>query len=72
MGRALIADPDLPHKMQGQHEERIVHCVACAQGCFDRLFVGKHVECHCNPKAVHEYDLKRPNFHFSLGSPTGC
>ena len=59
MGRALIADPELPHKTQDQHEERIVHCIDCAQGCFDRLFVGKHVECHCNLKAVHEYELLR-------------
>jgi len=57
MGRALIADPDLPNKAQSQHEEKIVHCVACAQGCFDHLFVGKHVECLCNPKAGHELEI---------------
>lgn len=59
MGRDLIAYPDLPHKTQDQHEGRIVHCVACAQGCFDRLSVDKHVECRCNPKAGHEYELLR-------------
>jgi 2,4-dienoyl-CoA reductase (NADPH2) len=57
MGRALIADPDLPNKAQRRHEEKIVHCVACAQGCFDHLFVGKHVECLCNPKAGHELEV---------------
>jgi 2,4-dienoyl-CoA reductase (NADPH2) len=66
MGRDLTADPDLPHKALDQHEERIVHCVACAQGCFDHLFVGEHVECHCNPKAVHEYELSEEKSSCSL------
>jgi 2,4-dienoyl-CoA reductase (NADPH2) len=66
MGRALIADPDLPHKAQDHHEERIVHCVACAQGCFDHLFVGKYVECLCNPKAGHEYELSEEKSPRSL------
>jgi 2,4-dienoyl-CoA reductase (NADPH2) len=57
MGRALIADPDLPNKAQSLNEQKIVHCVACAQGCFDHLFVGKHVECLCNPKAGHELEV---------------
>jgi 2,4-dienoyl-CoA reductase (NADPH2) len=57
MGRALIADPDLPGKAQNNRQQSIVHCVACAQGCFDHLFVGKHVECLCNPKAGHELEM---------------
>ena len=31
-----------------------MHCIACAQGCFDSLFKLKHVECLCNPLAGHE------------------
>ena len=54
MGRSLIADPDLPKKARGGREQEIVHCVACAQGCFDNLFKLKHVECLCNPLAGHE------------------
>jgi len=54
MGRSLIADPYLPEKTRQNHENRIVHCVACAQGCFDNLFKLKSVECLCNPKAGHE------------------
>jgi len=56
MGRSLIADPDLPNKAREGREDEIVHCVACAQGCFDHLFKMKHVECLCNPKAGHEYE----------------
>jgi len=54
MGRPLIADPYLPQKAKTGHEKGIVHCIACAQGCFDNLFKLKPVECLCNPKAGHE------------------
>jgi 2,4-dienoyl-CoA reductase (NADPH2) len=54
MGRSLIADPYLPEKAKSGREVDIVHCIACAQGCFDHLFQLKHVECMCNPRAGHE------------------
>ena len=54
MGRSLIADPYLPEKTRLNREKEVVHCVACAQGCFDNLFKLKSVECLCNPKAGHE------------------
>lgn len=54
MGRSLIADPQLPEKARHKREADIVHCIACAQGCFDHLFQLKHVECLCNPRAGHE------------------
>ncbi len=56
MGRSLIADPYLPEKAQDGREEDILHCIACAQGCFDNLFKLKHVECLCNPRAGYECD----------------
>ena len=54
MGRPLIADPYLPEKSKSGREREIVHCIACAQGCFDNIFKLKPVECLCNPKAGHE------------------
>ena len=54
MGRALIADPDLPNKALAGEEEKILHCVACGQGCFDNLMKMKGVECLCNPMAGFE------------------
>ncbi len=54
MGRPLIADPDLPKKAAQNRENEIIHCIACAQGCFDHLFVVQPVECLCNPEAGHE------------------
>jgi len=58
MGRSLIADPFLPEKSRQNRETEIVHCVACAQGCFDNLFKLKSVECLCNPKAGHEAECR--------------
>lgn len=60
MGRSLIADPYLPQKAESGRENEIVHCIACAQGCFDHLFKLKAVECLCNPKAGHESEAHPP------------
>ncbi len=54
VGRGLIADPDFPKKASRGEDHRIIHCVACGQGCFDNLFKMKPVECVCNPLAGHE------------------
>ncbi len=58
MGRALIADPQLPEKARTHHEGEILHCVACGQGCFDNLFKFKAVECLCNPRAGYEAERR--------------
>ncbi len=55
MGRSLIADPRLPEKARTGRDGDIVHCIACAQGCFDHLFQLKHVACMCNPRAGYEH-----------------
>jgi 2,4-dienoyl-CoA reductase (NADPH2) len=54
MGRSLIADPQLPNKAREHQEGKIVHCVACGQGCFDNLFKMRPVECLCNPRVGKE------------------
>ncbi|GBC62808.1 NADH:flavin oxidoreductase [Desulfonema ishimotonii] len=56
MGRSLIADPYLPEKAATGRADEIIHCIACAQGCFDHLFQLKSVECLCNPRAGHEQE----------------
>jgi len=58
LGRSLIADPYLPEKARTGREGEIVHCIACAQGCFDNLFKLKPVECLCNPRAGHERETR--------------
>jgi 2,4-dienoyl-CoA reductase (NADPH2) len=54
MGRSLITDPQLPNKALKRQEHRIVHCIACAQACFDNIFRMKPVECMCNPRVGKE------------------
>ena len=56
MARALLADPDLPHKAMQGKEDRIIHCVACNQGCFDRVFQHEPVTCLVNPAAGMEVE----------------
>jgi 2,4-dienoyl-CoA reductase (NADPH2) len=58
MARGLLADPDLPVKAEKGKTERIYHCVACNQGCFDRLFQNKAVTCLVNPRAGLEADTR--------------
>lgn len=58
MARALIADPNLPHKAMEGKEEQIYHCIACNQGCFDNIFRLKPVECMVNPVAGLESEIK--------------
>jgi 2,4-dienoyl-CoA reductase (NADPH2) len=57
MARALLADPELPNKALQGKEERITHCVACNQGCFDRVFQYEPATCLVNPAAGMELEL---------------
>jgi len=58
MGRPLIADPYLPAKVKAGKENEIIHCIACAQGCFDHLFELKSVACLCNPRVGREKETE--------------
>jgi 2,4-dienoyl-CoA reductase (NADPH2) len=56
MARGLLADPILPAKAMEGKTGLINHCVACNQGCFDRLFQNRPVTCLVNPNAGLEGD----------------
>lgn len=58
MARALIADPYLPRKAQEGRLSDIQSCVACHQGCYDRLFVNQPVSCMVNPLAGREAEVQ--------------
>jgi 2,4-dienoyl-CoA reductase (NADPH2) len=58
MGRALVADPDLPRKAQEGRVEDIVTCIGCCQGCFDRLFEGRPLTCMVNPGVGREGEVR--------------
>jgi len=54
VGRAQIADPEWANKARDGRSSEIRPCVGCLQGCLDRLFSMREVECLCNPQAGHE------------------
>jgi 2,4-dienoyl-CoA reductase (NADPH2) len=54
LGRALIADPELPRKVAEGRTDEIVHCIACNQGCFDSIFNLQPCRCMTNPVAGQE------------------
>jgi 2,4-dienoyl-CoA reductase (NADPH2) len=54
IGRAQIADPEWTNKARTNREAEIRPCVACLQGCMERLFRVRDVQCLCNPQAGFE------------------
>jgi len=54
MGRALLADPDLPRKAEEDRADDIRPCIACEQGCVDRWFSALDVTCIGNPETGRE------------------
>ena len=50
IGRPMLADPDLPKKVQMDAPERIRPCIGCNQGCLLRLFNGLPSGCAVNPE----------------------
>jgi len=59
MGRALIADPDLPLKAASGRLDEIIPCVGCNQGCIGRLMEQRAaVTCLVNPTAGRESKMR--------------
>jgi len=58
MGRALIADPELPLKTAEGRVEDIRPCTACCFGCIWRVGQGGELACSNNPLAGREATLK--------------
>ncbi|MCL6560561.1 MAG: FAD-dependent oxidoreductase, partial [Firmicutes bacterium] len=57
-GRPLLADPELPIKVQTGRFNEVVPCIGCNQACFDSLFSDLPVSCTLNPRAGREADTK--------------
>ncbi|MDI6755552.1 MAG: FAD-dependent oxidoreductase, partial [Thermodesulfobacteriota bacterium] len=55
MGRALIADPELPRKAKAGGDIR--PCIGCNQGCIDRLYKGLAITCLVNARVGREYQI---------------
>jgi 2,4-dienoyl-CoA reductase-like NADH-dependent reductase (Old Yellow Enzyme family)/thioredoxin reductase len=58
-GRAFIADPHWPMKALEGRTDEIRRCVACNQGCMERVILEKSLSCLCNPEVGQE-GLARP------------
>ncbi len=61
MGRASLADPELPKKyFEGRYED-IRPCIGCQQGCLEVLFNNEPIRCLVNPTLGFEYqdELKK-------------
>ncbi|TCO67480.1 FAD-dependent oxidoreductase [Caldanaerobacter subterraneus] len=57
MGRALLADPELPRKVSEGKIEEIRKCIGCNQGCIDRLFQDIDIGCIANALTGHETEF---------------
>ena len=57
MGRALIADPELPIKAFEGRLNDIRPCTACNMGCNDRMYYQLDISCQVNPMVGRESDF---------------
>jgi len=57
MGRALIADPDLPNKAAAGDLEDIRPCLSCGLGCGVYFMSGTGMTCTLNPSAAKEEEM---------------
>ena len=57
MARPLLADPELPRKAAEGREDEINTCIACNQGCLDKIFENQRATCLVNPLAAYETEL---------------
>jgi len=77
MGRALLADPELPRKVAEGRYSEIRPCVACNQRCLDAAFSQQQISCVFNPAAGREREFKltaaeKPKKVFVIGGgPAG-
>ncbi|GLE53653.1 hypothetical protein ATCCBAA256_32160 [Mycobacterium montefiorense] len=59
MGRPLLADPDLPHKLQSGQAHRVRKCISC-ENCIDAMEQRFSVDCAVNPRTGKERELAAP------------
>lgn len=78
MFRALLADPEFPIKAKEERFDEIRICVACNQGCLDRVFGGQPITCLVNPTVGREAEFRnlkaerRKKVVIVGGGPGGC
>ena len=58
MGRASLADPELPNKVAAGHVADINCCIGCLQGCVGRISLYQPATCMVNPTLGKESELQ--------------
>ena len=64
MGRALLADPELPLKARAGKMDEILKCTGCNQGCIDRVNasmmkgISEGITCLVNPRVGREAETE--------------
>lgn len=58
MARAFLADPEILLKAKEGRLQEIVHCIGCAQACFDHVFMMKPVSCMLHPRSGREFEIR--------------
>jgi 2,4-dienoyl-CoA reductase (NADPH2) len=58
MARPFLADPRFMDKAGNDQASRINTCIACNQGCLDRVFRRQRATCMVNPRACYETELE--------------
>jgi 2,4-dienoyl-CoA reductase-like NADH-dependent reductase (Old Yellow Enzyme family)/thioredoxin reductase len=56
MGRASLADPEMPNKAQAGQFDEIRRCIGCNHGCLGTLFNDQPIQCVLNPTLGKELD----------------
>ena len=54
MARPFLADSQFVQKAKNNQSFLINKCIACNQGCLDRVFKGQRATCLVNPRAAYE------------------
>ena len=60
IGRALLADPDLPNKALEGREEETRSCIGCNEGCYKRILGQLDICCSVNPFLGREAEPAAP------------
>jgi len=60
MARPFLADSNFVNKTMADNADDINTCIACNQGCLDKIFIRKTASCLVNPRACNETLLNFP------------
>jgi 2,4-dienoyl-CoA reductase (NADPH2) len=58
MARPFLADAEFVNKASQGQSSQINTCIACNQGCLDRVFKKQRATCLVNPRACYETELE--------------